>query len=274
MAIYRMKTIIFLVTVCVLLGGFFKTIDANAAELNKSLNKSENPCSLNYAWDEWPPFMQKTSSQPTGFQLELIGWITKELDCQLVFSRYPWSDALALIKTGEIDISGRANKDTSRLEFARFSQAYRDDILVLYVRRGEAKLLAGKNLQELLLSGMKLAVEENVYYGATVADLKQDKETRHSIKQYPSEVDIITALNAREIDAFFSSPFSIDNKKMRQPSYDLIEEYPLEILVAKMHFMFSKKTVSQAFVDRFNVAYEKVKQSNQYKNHWYWKTIK
>ena len=231
-------------------------------------------CSLRYAWNDWSPYMDASPTGASGFQIDLVRWVAEELGCKLIYSEQNWADTLQGIKEGTIDFTGRASMTNERKSYALFSLPYRDEILVLYVRKGLASKLGNKGLKEILQAGYVLGLEKDVHYGDLVENLTQYRQLNKNIKYFREEELLVEAVVNNQIDVFFASPFTIDNSRRQQSLYSQVEEYSVEIIIGQLHFMFSKKTVSDKLVKAFNRALKAIAKSEKYRNHWYWRSIK
>ncbi|TQV75269.1 amino acid ABC transporter substrate-binding protein [Aliikangiella marina] len=234
---------------------------------------SEETCQLKYAWTEFPPFMVPAKNKPTGAQIKLAEWVANEMGCQVNFINLNWKESIAAIESGDIDLMGRASITSERSEFARFSTSYRDEVLVLTVRKGESQTLQYRNMEDLFKRGFRLGILRGGYFGEELEPILAKPEFADNIIKHAKEGELLTSLKNKVIDGFFEEPFIIDNAVMTQSLYSEFEEYPIEMLVGKVHFMFSKQTVSDNQVKRFNEALSRVQSSERYKTHWYWSTI-
>ena len=233
-----------------------------------------NNCKLTVAWTPRPPYMESTNP-PAGTQLELLSWIAKDIGCKLEFRQSIWSESLAAVKNGGIDLVGRASYTPQRSKFAYFSDPYMESLLVLYVRKGSNKLLKGQSLEALLKQGFIIGLVEDAYYGETIESLKNRKEFAKNFVYFGStEGAQFKPIIDNLVDGIFEAPFAMDNLILKSNLNVDVEEYPVELIVENFRFMFSKKRVSKDLVDRFNQSLRKIKQSEQYQSHWYWSTIK
>lgn len=247
--------------------------DLSARDVQREGKPAEN-CHLTYGWTDWPPYMHTSKSGPAGVQVQLVRWIARKMGCQLSFRKMKWAESLNDIKSGKIDIVGRASITQERKSYAYFSDTYREDLLVLTVRKGEAKNYKTSSLRQLIESGFRLGCLRDGYIGEEIESLRKDKRFSTQIVSFDKEIDILSALHKREIDGFFEAPFTIDNVSMKRQSNYQFEEHPLEVIVGDLHFMFSRQSVSEETVSEFNLALAEVKKSVRYKNHWFWSSIK
>ena len=263
-----------------LLGTIFSTLLQGVtlslpAQSHDSLdNPANKTCHLKVAWSPWPPFIEGKDT-PKGIHIQLVEWIAEEMKCQITYRKLAWHESVEAIKSGEIDLLGRASLTDDRKTFAHFSQAYRESLIVLYVRRGESKKIIADSVEDLLKQGFVIGLQQGGYYGQTVMKLKAKPQYS---KNFPEIIFTngppIDLLLDKTIDGLLESPYTIDNFLLNYKGRAQIEEFPLEIFSENLHFMFSHKSVSADFVKEFNQAMQQVRQSKAYQSHWFWKSIK
>ncbi|MET1254096.1 substrate-binding periplasmic protein [Aliikangiella maris] len=252
------------------------SVESEAANSNaaQGVFQHGDACLLKVGWTDWPPYLvANDENQPSGFQIEFIQWVSQHINCKLTYRRLTWQNALGAIRTGEIDVLGRASKFIERERYAHFSEPYRMDMLALTVREETRDKHSVKNLREFFDAGLKLGVLQGGYFGPEVEAIRRDIKYRANFIEYPLEIDIINALDNLSVDGIFEAPFTIEQSITKNQNKHRFVKYPIEILIGPLHFMFSKKTVSKQQVEAFNQAMKKVKQSQQYKDHWFWTMI-
>ena len=246
---------------------------ANCMASERPAVAEDSPCELTLAWSEWPPYITNKNGVFSGLNIDLIRWIEKEMDCKIILVNKSWSESLIAIKEGTIDMRGTASMLKERLEFARFSTPYMKHIQVLTMKKGEAKKFNLGSLKQLFAKGFKIGVIDDAYLGKNINSLQKDPTTSNNFLYFNDQPEILTALQSGEIDGTFMAPFTLDTLKNRQDVVVKLEEYPLEIVLDSLHFMFSKKSVENSTVEKFNQALSKVKLSQEYKAHPFWSSI-
>lgn len=242
--------------------------------VEKRLKTNTSLCRLRFAWTDWPPYLVSGEQAPEGIQIDLINWIGAEMNCEIIYRKLKWAESLDAIENGTVDVLGRASKIASRESFALFSNPYRQDLLILTIRKGEGRKYQFGNIDQMFDRGFKLGILKGGYFGKEIEKYRSKPEFADNFVEFELESEILLALNNKEIDGIFESPFTIDHAVMANPLYNNFQEYPLEILIGESHFMFSKKTVSEHTLAQFNQALARVKQSDAYRQHWFWSTIK
>lgn len=228
--------------------------------------ESKPNCQLNMGWDPWEPYQYLTpENEVKGLEIELVSAMAKEAGCDLKFVQKNWMNLLNGIRNGSIDLLGGASKTKAREKFARFSEEYRNESFVLYVRKGEAGNFQGQSLKDLLASNFKLGVTEDYIYGDEVSALQDDQETAGKFVSVPTTEVNYYNLIQNQIDGFLEDPFVAAYTIKRKGLGDQIEAHPITVHSGNVALMFSKKSVTPETVVAFNTALAKLKESGKYK---------
>ena len=228
-------------------------------------SEQEKSCKIRVGWSEWKPYQyMNEQNQLSGHQIEFLRLIAGEIKCQLIFTKYFWVDSVNAIKNGELDILGNASFNDSRSEYAYFSKAYREDLLVLYIRSEDKQRFHDKKLKKLYSEyQFKLGAVEGIIYEKEYLKVIGASEFRKFMLPFDSSKELMAALINKEIDGFFEDPFIFDALFEELENVPRLESFPIEIKTGPIHFMFSKKSVKKTFVDKFNKALTKVLEKQQ-----------
>ena len=216
-------------------------------------------------WDPWEPYQYLTpDDEVRGLEIDIIKAIASEADCNISFVQKSWMKLLHGIRSGNIDMVAGASKTKTREQFAYFSDNYRDESFILYVRVGESEKYANQSLKELLTSGFKVGVTEDYIYGDMVNALQDDPVYKSNFIYVPiTEVNYYNLLQ-NNIDGFLEDPFVAAFTIKRKGLQGQIDAHPLEIHSGNVAIMFSKKSVSSETVTAFNQALSRLKQNGEY----------
>ncbi len=222
-------------------------------------------CQLNMGWDPWEPYQYLTpEDQVKGLEIDLISAIAEEAGCSIKFVQKNWMSLLNDIRAGKIDLLGGASKTTARKTFAMFSDEYRHESFVLYVRAGESEKYAGKTLQALLDENFKLGVTQDYIYGEQVSELQDNENYASRFVSVPTtEVNYYNLLQ-NQIDGFLEDPFVAAYTIKRKGLQGEIEPHTIEVHSGDVSIMFSKKSVKPETVEAFNQALAKLKETGKY----------
>lgn len=237
--------------------------EAPKAEPKPSLLTAD--CQLTMGWDPWEPYQYLTpEDEVKGLEIELIKAIAKGAGCSVQFVQKNWMNLLNGIRKGTIDMLGGASRTESREKFALFSDNYRHESFILYVRAGEIEKYVNKTLGELLDGDFKLGVTQDYIYGDLVSDLQDNEAYREKFVSVPTtEVNYYNLLQ-NNIDGFLEDPFVAAYTIKRKGLVGEIEAHTIEVHSGDVAIMFSKKSVKTETVNAFNESLKNLKESGEY----------
>jgi polar amino acid transport system substrate-binding protein len=231
----------------------------------KTSKKLASKCKLDMGWDPWEPYQYLTpDDEVRGLEIDLINAIASEAGCKINYVQKSWMKLLHGIRSGSLDMLAGASKTESREQFAYFSDDYREESFILYVRAGEANKYKSQSLKELLDAGFKLGVTEDYIYGKKTNLLQDNPAYKNRFVYVPlTEVNYFNLLQ-NKIDGFLEDPFVAAFTIKRKGLQGQIEAHPLEIHSGSVAMMFSKKTVDEKTVTAFNEALARLKENGEY----------
>lgn len=237
----------------------------SALFMSPVVNAQLKPCEFTLGFDSWEPYQYVgVGREIRGLDIELIKMVTDKMDCELNFAQGTWFDLLPKLRNGEIDMLLGASKTEERAKFALFSDAYRSEEFLLYVRKGDEALKNITSFSQLIENKMKLGVVDDYYYGEEFTALHNKKAAEPLfIGAIMGELNIARLLD-QDIDAFVEDSFVGANMLRRKGLDKLIVPQGLSINTGNVYVMFSKKTVPQNLVTEFNAALSAVKASGEY----------
>ncbi|MET1256112.1 substrate-binding periplasmic protein [Aliikangiella maris] len=232
---------------------------------NQPPPKPENQCQLTMGWDPWEPYQYLTpEDQVRGLEIDLVKAMATIAGCELTFVQKNWMNLLDDVRNGNIDLLGGASKTSAREKFAFFSDYYRQESFVLYVRKNEANKYTQSKLTDILTGEFKLGVTENYIYGEMVTNLQDSEPFKDKFVSVPtSEVNFYNLIQ-NQIDGFLEDPFVAGYTIKRKGLQGQIEAHPIKIHSGDVALMFSKKSVKPETVVAFNRALHQLQQSGDY----------
>lgn len=222
-------------------------------------------CDLKMGWDPWEPYQYLTpENEVKGLEVDLIGAIANEAGCDVTFVQDNWMNLLAGIRDGSIDLLGGATVTETRAEFAHFSDSYRHETFLLYIRAGEAEKYADKDLRTLLEEGFRLGITQDYIYSEEVNALQDDENLAGNFVSVPiTEVNYYN-LTQENIDGFLEDPFVAAYTLRRKGLQGQIEALSTEIESGDVSIIFSKVSVKEETVRAFNTALAKLRETGEY----------
>ncbi len=237
----------------------------------KESSVSPENCTLTVGWGIWAPYQYLSeSSEAKGLQIDLLRTIAKQANCGLKFIQQPFSQNIADIESGKIDMMADTTVTAERKLFARFSDTYRQEILLLYVKKDDVERCKDKSLNELLTNQFKFGLTQGNLYGDEMGAIQQNPNYEANLIYLKENRDAISALLNNQIDGYFEDPTVLAYDLKRRQLRGQIKTCKIEIYAGEVSLMFSKKTVKQSIVNQINEAISIVKQSAKYKHNWDW----
>jgi len=267
-----------LILIC-LFGCYFLDIivsynETNASPTNqylKSPHKKKSPCNISVGWTLWKPYQYlNTSKELTGLDIEFLQAISKELVCEIDFSRDLWFKNMQKLNRGDIHLLVSASKTPERENFAWFSKAYRSHLVTLHVRSKDRASYGAAELKVLFEQHQfKLGVVKGASYDQQLTQLQEDKKYKDLIVPVIEPHQMIEMLATGEIDGYFEDPLIFHHSTTDGEFSNQFESYPIEIKIGDMYFIFSKKSVDYKFVEQFNRIMEKIMLNSSEKFEWF-----
>lgn len=232
---------------------FVTALFAIASLMANDACAAEPLCEKTVRWNNDPPYsLRDAQGKVTGFYIDLVQEILTKMNCTMKLQEMPWARALSELEAGRIDILPGALKTTERIRFALFSDPINFSSNVLFMKTSAVDKFKLKNLSDISKINFRLGVQVNVAYGAEFdqllkqpAFLKQLTTVykRHSAWKMVS-IDRIDGLIADEATGL------LELKALHLDS--TISKTNLVVSSSPGLIAFSKKTIDEDFVGRFN----------------------
>ena len=222
-------------------------------------------CQLTIGWDPWEPYQyQDVGGSVKGLDIELVEAMAERADCGLMYAENDWAALLNRIREGAVDVILGATKTEDRDSYAHFSEPYRSESFGLYVRSGEAGNYSEKTLRDLLDKSFKIGVTNQYIYGDEVVTLQDDPNYSSKFHAVSVGEANFEGLRNFEIDGFLEDPFVAAAVIRRKGLHRDIEAHPIVIETGEVQLMFSRASVSDDVINRFNAALVELKQDGTY----------
>lgn len=221
-------------------------------------------CTVKMGWDPWEPYhFEDVDGSVRGMEIDLVNAIAEGAGCSVEFERGQWDVLLRGLMTGSIDVLGGATATSEREDFARFSTPYRAESFRLYVRAGDSATYAGDTLSDVLANGMRVGVTQGYVYGEDVSEL-QDNEDFEDMFIEGAEASInFVALVENQVDGVLEDPHVAAALLRRRGWQDRIEAHPLDLGSNEVSLMFSRTSVDEEVVERFNRSLKALRESGE-----------
>ena len=218
-----------------------------AASANEAFSQE-----LSLGWEDWKPYQYKDDNETvTGLDIELVQAIVRNIDRELTLVELPWKRHLNNVKQGRTDLAASASKTPEREEYAFFSEPYRTESAVMYVRKEDADMYRFNSLKEIIGTDFKLAVTRGYYYGEEFESLKDDPEFKTNIREVNDNQFAQRQLMKKRVDGFLEDPVAATVELREENLLEKVSVY-MPIYSDNIYVMFSKKSTKPEMVIEFN----------------------
>lgn len=207
---------------------------------------------------DWFPYIYKNSQGVSkGLDVTLLRDIFKELDCDLAINQYPERRSLLEFQNGHFDIWLGASKNESRLKKYLFSSIYRHEVNKFIYRENDQETSKISSLNDIMALNKSIAVNLVGWYG----DALESAKANYNKFIYSDTVSKrIKMLMHDRVDIVIDDQIVLCKELVTLPSANL-KIHPFVISEAPIHFMFNKQTVSERFIQEFNVVLNNMKKT-------------
>ncbi|TQV87472.1 substrate-binding periplasmic protein [Aliikangiella coralliicola] len=257
-----------------LLAAFIFTPGSNASSLIEERTASlatNAQCELTLGWGDWAPYQfVEQGDSPTGLQIDLVKQIAEQANCELKFVRQPFSQNIQSVRDGSVDFTMDTTVTAERQKYALFSEPYRQEVLVLYVKPQFVNQCSGKSFSDIVKSGVRIGLTQGNIYGDSVSKVQNTPQLNKKLVYANKNANLIDLLKSDRLDGFFEDPTVLSYSLRKNNLSGALKSCKITVYSGTVSFMFSKKTVSEKLVSRFNQALRKVKKTESYLMNWAW----
>jgi polar amino acid transport system substrate-binding protein len=164
---------------------------------------------LRAGWYPWDPYqylvIKNGSTRLTGLDVELLKAIFAKMGYLLDFDEVSWNQHQIDIKNGTRDVAAGAFKSDARSQYAYYSDAYRTEKDVIYVRENDTNEINFKITEQwyerLNNQNIRLGVINGFYYGPTMMAFINDPAHASRIVRVENDKENISNLLNNVVDA-------------------------------------------------------------------------
>ena len=239
--------------------------DTIPKEQPTELQSPKDICVLRMGFDVWEPYQYvDVNNQVRGLDIELISSVTESMGCEAEFVQGTWVSLLDDLANGDVDMLLGASKTKAREDFAFFSQPYRSEEFVLYIRTDEPKFQKFETIEDFVSNGSKIGVVSEYFYGDQVSNMLDDDEVSEQfIFGIMGEMNVARLLDM-DIDAYLEDSYVGASILRRKALENYIEPHSIRIKTGDIYVMFSQESVSEEKVAMFDKALADYKVSKTY----------
>jgi polar amino acid transport system substrate-binding protein len=200
--------------------------------------------------DDWPPFDFSVDSQPKGYSVELIRYLSKKIGLKVEFvNGYTWSELIDLFDNKKIDMMHVMTKNKERAQRYSFSKPYMFWRWSYFIRKSEQNINSPKDFY-----GKKIGSGKGWYITKLLKKIYPDSE----IVEYKNSLKIIEALSHSEIDIAVDNMFTVNYLSTQNYISNIKEGGLINFNDENNNFYFVSHKDEPQLASIFYKAYEKL----------------
>lgn len=236
------------------------------------LQAQESPSdALIYGWYSWDPYQFEEEldgrRRIDGLDVQLLRALERDSGIPIEFRQEAWNRQIAKLKSGEQQLT-IGFRTEERDDFVYYSQPFRKETNVLYLRRGEVDRFPFQSMEEFLQavqSDFRLGVIDGYAYGPeAMRKFLARPDHRQHLVLAGSDIENFDNLFAGRIDGFLADRTVASTLAWRNGWQPLVEEHPFYFSREDIHILFSKASVTKARVDQFDRSLQNLRDSGEY----------
>ncbi len=219
-----------------------------AGECTKTVRSSEDP----------PYDIRGSDGSFHGATIDLVREALKRMQCQAHFIEMPWARGLRNLRNGSLDILPGALVTKEREAFAYFSIPLHRSPNVLFVSQAAAEKFSFTDLAELSGTTFRLGAQIDVVYSTQYQALLQQPAFTQRLTLLNSREGAWKMLAAGRLDGLIADEVTGLLELEKLGLSKAIVRSDLVVSAEAATVAFSKKSIDEAFVVRFNQALQEM----------------
>lgn len=227
---------------------------------------------LRAGWYSWDPYQylvtQNGTTRLTGLDIALLKAIFEKMGYALNFDEVSWNQHQIDIENGARDIAAGAFQSDVRSKYAYYSDTYRTEQDIIYVRENDTHSLNFKTTEqwfELLNNqNIMLGIVDGFYYGPTMMAFINDPNNALRIVRVGTDRENLANLLNNKVDAIAIDELVAKTLIWRNQWQGQVKEVGVPIFTGGIHVIFSKATTNPAMVAEFNASLKILRETGQY----------
>lgn len=210
---------------------------------------------LRVAWNAYPPYAFKTNTgEVDGLDIQILRQLALLTNCTLTFLEVPPKRTFNLMQNGLIDITAAASKTSERQKFAYFTVPYRRELMTLFGKINNPKLRDIQTKEDLPGAQVNVLKVRSAWYGSYIDQLEKHPDTAGMFQEIASPSGRFKMLWFDRVDLVIADALAGSWEAHDMHFAKVIQPLPIAINDDVVHFMFSKKSMSEKVVASFNAA--------------------
>ncbi|MGI0115747.1 substrate-binding periplasmic protein [Zooshikella sp. RANM57] len=232
---------------------------------------------LTSSWIHLPPYMHKDPSgglDPVGFDVTILNHVSNQLNCPIEWRSQPWNRSMHEIEQGKLDVLAPASYNAKRAKFAWYSAPFRAERMRIVVLKATKEQWPLTSLEDMLKQNFRLSFHLGTWYGPEFEKIEKNPNFQRLLYSNTDNQKRLQMLLHNRVDGVLGEVLSLllDAKKMGAEDKIAVIDYPIHD--NEVHFIFSKKTIPEDFIQSFNQVLKTYKGSSDYPTFSYSPSIK
>jgi polar amino acid transport system substrate-binding protein len=162
------------------------------------VSQAHSACSrpLRKQMQSWPPYSYvDASGKVTGLDNDLLVLIAHEAGCTVHFvPSAPGNRAMVMFKSGEIDVLTGFSKTPEREAFARYTQAYRDEVIAVFTASPKVEPDDVRSFEDISKLGLHLVVPLAGFYGEAYAQAEDQLQRAGLLTKVEGDLKMVNMM--------------------------------------------------------------------------------
>lgn len=238
----------------------------------QALSPAQSRTELRAGWYRWDPYQYQITKNEitrlTGLDVELLRAIFANMGYSLVFDEINWKQHQVDVSNGVRDIAAGAFFSEERSQYAYYSETYRTERDVIYVRTANARIYDFKSLTQwinlLQSQNIRLGVVDGFFYGTEMMSFIEDPVNAARVVRVSTDDENFANLLNEKVDAIAIDELVGETLVWRYDWAQAVRQIGTPIFSGDIHVIFSKATTSPEMVASFNQSLKQLRESGGY----------
>ncbi len=238
----------------------------------QSLISAQSRAVLRAGWYRWDPYQYQTTKNQitrlTGLDVELLRAIFANMGYSLFFDEVSWKQHQVDVSNGVRDIAAGAFFSEERSQYAYYSDAYRTERDVIYVRTADERLYDFKSptqwINLLRTQNIRLGVIDGFFYGTEMMSFIEDPANASRVALASNDDENFANLLNKKVDVIAIDQLVGETLIWRHDWAKAVRQIGTPIFSGGIHVIFSKATTTPELVASFNKSLKQLRDSGEY----------
>lgn len=211
-------------------------------------------CSFKVGWALYEPFqISDADGGVTGLDVEIFERVVENAGCTVSeYREAPWTRVLVELEQGRLDVALSASFTEERNAFGHYADSHRAVRYAAFVHSEVPISNRRQTIDEILADAPVIVTYRNAYLPPIIADKVEEAALGNRVILANSFDKLFDLLAKDRLGVVFTEVADITVNFEKAESNDNIQGIEIEGSEDKVHFLFSRKTISPDTVARIN----------------------